>query len=504
MDFTLTRKAIEAEKRYESGKVQTHLKAEAMVLGAGRENVDVLLSDCRVRITSVEAGNDRVIAEGEAVCQAAYKVGSEASARAANAVAPISCAFDMKGVLSGMNAKVFSEVDEVTAKYENGHMVFDVYLTMSAFVTSLVPVNVIVGCENMGELQTMYEDVKSVKLAAENVGTQVVSQTVNLPAALDARYALMEWATITQLDHQKEPGGVKVTGNVLVETLISTGLPEKPVQLVRYRMPIDRFMEMPEWLTDNVYLDADIVSVKTNVNQAVMGDDATLLMEAEVEIRVNATGEDRTQALTDAFSTGDSRIVCDKKTVDVCLAVSRITMSEPFRSSVLLQDSSGSVGEVCAVKTRAVLGDVISDGARTMVSGIVNAQVVYMTGDGEELKSENQDFPFEISVSCALDEKGRVRVLAVSPEGNALMSDRIEVKCMLALSADKRTDGKITIADGLAEAGENNKIKGVMIVWPNPNDTAWSIAKKYITTVDNVQNAFDDETSNQKPLVLRL
>ena len=179
-------------------------------------------------------------------------------------------------------------------------------------------------------------------------------------------------------------------------------------------------------------------------------------------------------------------------------------MSEPFRSSVLLQDSSGSVGEVCAVKTRAVLGDVISDGARTTVSGIVNAQVVYMTGDGEELKSENQDFPFEISVSCALDEKGRVRVLAVSPEGNALMSDRIEVKCMLALSADKRTDGKITIADGLAEAGENNKIKGVIIVWPNPNDTAWSIAKKYITTVENVQNAFDDETSNQKPLVLRL
>lgn len=504
MDFTLTRKAIEAEKRYESEKVQTHLRAEAMVLGAGRENVDVLLSDCRVRITSVQAGNDRVIAEGEAVCQAAYRVGSEPGARAANAVAPVSCVFDMKGVLSGMTAKVFSEADEVTAKYENGHMVFDVYLTMQAYVTSLVPVNVIVGSENDLFLQTRYEEIRSVKLAAENVGTQVISETVNLPAALDARYALMEWATVTQLDHQKEPGGIKVSGNVLVETLISTGLAEKPVQLVRYRLPIDRFMEMPEWLTDNVHLDASVRSVKTNVNQAVMGEDATLLMEAEIEILASATGEDQARAMVDAFSTGDTRIVCDKKTVDVCLGVNRITMNEPFRASVLLNDSSGSVGEVCAVKTRAIVGDVATDGARSTVSGIVNTQVVYMTGDGESLKSENQDLPFEISVACPLTENERVTVSAVSPEGNALMSDRIEIKCMLTLTADKRTGGEITIADGLAEEGENVKKKGVMIVWPKENDTAWTIAKRYLTSVENAQNALNANESKQNPLVLRL
>lgn len=504
MDFTLTRKAIEAEKRYESEKVQTHLRAEAMVLGAGRENVDVLLSDCRVRITSVQVQTDRVIAEGEAVCQAAYKVGSEAGARAANAAAPVSCVFDMKGVLSGMTAKVFSQADEVTAKYENGHMVFDVYLTLNACVTSLVPVNVIVGSENASELQTKYDEIRSVKLAAENVGTQVLSQTVNLPAALDARYALMEWATITQLDHQKEPGGIRVSGNVLVETLISTGLSEKPVQLVRYRLPVDRFMEMPEWLTDNVHLDASVQSVKTNVNQAVMGEDATLLIEAELEISASATGEDQALALVDAFSTGETKIVCDKKSMDVCLGVNRISMNEPFRASVLLSDSSASVGEVCAVKTRAAVGDVATDGARTVVSGIVNAQVVYMTGSGERLKSENQDLPFEISVACPLDENERVTVSAVSPEGNALMSDRIEIKCMLMLTADKREDGKITIADGLAEEGENVKRKGVMIVWPDENDTPWTIAKKYHTTVRNVENALNSNASNQNPLVLRL
>lgn len=504
MNFTLTRQAIEAERQYESEKVQTHLRAEAMVLGAGRENVDVLLSDCRVRITSVQVQTDRVIAEGEAVCQAAYKVGSEKGARAANATCPISCAFDIKGVLSGMTARVFSEADEVRAKYENGHMVFDVYLTLSACVTSLLPVNVIVGVQNGEELETIYEQIRSVKLAAESTGTQVLSQTVSLPAALDARYALMEWATVSQLDHQKEPGGIRVSGNVLVETVISTGLDEKPVQLVRYRLPLDRFMEMPEWLTENVYLNASVANVKTNVNQAVMGEDASLLMEAEIDIRACAMGEDHVKALTDAFSTGDTEVICERKETEMCLGVSRISMNEPFRASVLLKDASVSVGDVCAVKTRANVGEVIVDGARTTITGIVNAQVVYMTANGEKLMSENQDLPFEIVAACALDPNQQISVSAVSPEGNALMSDRIEIKCMLVMTCDKRISGVSAYAENVFAQGANERRKGVMIVWPREEDTPWTIARRYRTQVKNIENAINEKQSNQNPLVFKL
>lgn len=503
MDFTLTRKTIEAEKLYESEKVQMHLRAEAMVLGAGRENVDVLLSDCRVRITSCQAQTDRITCQGEAVCQAAYRVDSESGARAANATAPISCAFDIKGVLSGMAARVYSEDQEVTARYENGHMVFDVYLTLSAAASSLVPVQVITGVSDGEAIETAYEEIKSVKMAAESTASMVLSQTVSLPAALDARYALMEWATILQLDHQKEPGGVRVNGNVLVETLISTGLTQKPVQLVKYRLPIDRFMEMPEWLTENVHLDACVTSVKTNVNQAVMGEDASLLMEAEIEITARAMAEDQARALTDAFSTGETKVLCDQKTVEMCQDITRITMSEPFRASVILKDASKSVGEVCAVKTRASVGEVTTDGKKSAVSGIVNAQVVYVTAEGE-MMAENQDLPFEIEAACALDPNGRVSVTSLSPEGNALMSDRIEIKCMLSLTGDKRTSRAVSFSEGILEEGENKIKKGVMIVWPQKDDSAWTIAKRYLTPVRNVENAINASQSNQNPLVLRL
>lgn len=504
MDFTLTRKAIEAERQYESEKTQTHLRAEAMVAGAGRENVDVLLSDCRVRITSVHVDTDRVMAEGEAVCQAAYRVTGEKGARAANAAAPVSCVFDMKGVLSGMTARVCSHVDEVSARYENGHIVFDAYLTMSACVTSLVPIQVITGVQGGTTLETAYDEIKSVKLAAESTGTEVLSQTVPLPAALDARYALMEWATISLLDYQKEPGGIRVNGNVLIETLISTGLSEKPVQLVRYRLPIDRYMEMPEWLTGQVHLDAGVSSVKTTVSQAVMGEDATLFMEAEIEIRACGMGEDQATALTDVFSTGENKVMCDKKEMEMCLGVSRITMNEPFRASLLLKDGGQSVGEVCAVKTHATVGDVTTDGALSVVSGIVNAQAVYVSGSGEKVMGETQDLPFEITVACALDKNQRLSVEAVSPEGNALMSDRIEIKCMLHLTADRRISGVRQFAQSVIEDGINDKRKGVMIVWPHTDDTAWSIAKRYLTSVKNVENALSEHQANQNPLVLRL
>ena len=504
MEFALTRKAIEAEKRYESAPRQTHIRAEAMVAGAGREMIDILLTDAKISIKSHETQTDRVLMEGECVCQAAYRAGNETNARAANASAPVSFQFDLPGALSGMTNTVSVQIDEVNAKSENGHIVFDVYATLRACATSLVPVDVIVGVGDDQTLETRFEDIKSVKLSAENAVTEHLAQTVALPAALDARYVLMDWAKPNQIDYQKEPGGVRVTGNVLVETLISTGIAQKPVQLVKYRLPVDKFVEMPEWLLDNVKTDVNVMDVKTYINQGAGGEDATLNMEAEAEICVLATGEDNARALTDVFSTGDYLVGADKKTYEVCLGAGRLNMQEPFRASVLLKDGAGAVGEVCAVKAHATVGEVIPDGAKTVVMGVVNVQVIYMTGNGEKLLGERQDLPFEINVAAEIDKDALVTVTALSPEGNALMSDRIEVKCMLDVTMDQRTKGEMTIIKDVFENGEAPAKKGIMIVWPGETDDEWTIAKRYLTRVENVRNAYDGTDIRQNPLVLRL
>lgn len=504
MDFSLTKKAVECEKRYESAKTQAHLRAEAMAAGAGRESVDILLWDARPRRVRAEVQTDRILAEGEIVCQAAYRMGGEASARAVTAAAPIACVLDVKGCLSGMTGEAAVEVDEVRAAYENGHIVFDIYVTVRARAVSLVPAEVIVSVENAGTLETRFEDIKSVKLAAETTVSELISKSMPLPAAMDARCVLMEWAEPLDVDARKEPGGLRVTGSVLFETLISTGLSSKPVQLVRCRLPLDRFVEMPEWLTDAAMAEVFLPEVKAGVSQADGGSDGTLNMETEAQIRVTALSEDTASALTDAFSTGSTLVKADKKTYEICLAASRLHIKEPFRASMILKEGAGAVSEVCAVRTRAAVGDVTRDGAGTVLMGVVTAQVIYMTGDGGRMMSESQDLPFEIQMAAEIDGDAAVRVQAVMPEGNALMSDRIEIKCMLEVQAEMRRTGEMTVVQELSEDGPCTKVKGVVIVWPGSGDDAWTIARRYQTTVENVKNASDNGEFSQNPIVIRL
>ncbi|MBQ5769928.1 MAG: DUF3794 domain-containing protein [Clostridia bacterium] len=392
-------------------------------------------------------------------------------------------------------------VDDVSARYENGHMIFDIALGVSTLVSSLVPVEVLTDADRKG-LEVKKEEITSVKTAAENSAVVVVSDKTVLPASLDARYAIMEWATVSDLNHTPEPGGIRVTGSVLVEALVSGGIASRPVALIKYALPVEKFLEMPEWLIKDVTLGADVLGVSTEVDSVMDGGDSTLRMEAEIELRAQASYTDRVNAVTDVFSTTDEGVQTEETAFEVISSKSIIDVKEPFRSSVLVPEGAGAVGTVCAVKTRSSVGDVRTEDGKSTISGVVNAQVVYMSRSGEKLMSAKSDLPFEITVAAPLSENSRVRVEALSAEGSALMSDRIEVKCVLNVKADKIEREEKRAVLKIAEGGEDRKSRGCVIVWPDARDDAWSVAKRYRVPLTDVENASENGVSAGKPIVL--
>ena len=504
MTENMIMKTLEAQKLVGVRDAQLLLRAEALVSGAGREAVEVLLSDAALRVVKAEVQNDRVLFEGEVRCQAAYRLGSEKNARALTAKTALSHIFDMKGAQPGMLLSWDAVVEDVTAKYENGHMVFDAAVSLNAEVSALQNVEIMTETAKDGALQAKKEEIVSVKTAAENTAVCVLSDKTALPAALDARCTILEWATITDLNHTNEPGGVRVTGSVLVETLVSGGLASRPAALIKYTLPIDRYLEMPEWLLPGVRLTGRILGVSTEVEQAADGGDSTLNMEAEVEITALSEATDRISAVTDAYSASDEDVKVTKNTFEILTGRSVLQVKEPMRASVLLPEGAGAVGAVCAVKTRAAVGEVRAEGAKSVVSGVVNAQVMYMSQSGEKLMSAKSDFPFEIPIAAPLSEHTRVRVEAVNAEGNALMSDRVEVKCVLSMTMDRMKRDTVQTVKAIESAGENKIRRGCVIVWPSAGEDAWSVAKRYRVPVQQVENASGGGVSVGKAVVLRI
>ena len=137
MPLKMIQKEIEAEREIGYKYLQVLARAEALVPGAGREAIDVLLWDANAAVIHADVQNDRVVLDGTLNCQAVYRQGEETSLRALSAKSTISQVTEIPGAQGGMLSRVLPVVESVEARYENGHMVFLVGLGIHVRVLKL-------------------------------------------------------------------------------------------------------------------------------------------------------------------------------------------------------------------------------------------------------------------------------------------------------------------------------------------------------------------------------
>ena len=503
MDLRIERQTLEVEKLVGAREAQLLARAEALVPGAGRDAIEPLLADASLFIARTDLQADRVVIEGSISCQAVYRQGEEATVRALTAGATLNHVIDIPGARPEMLCRVRGRVDHVDARYENGHMVFQIACTLRAQALALTPVEVIRSVEGEAGLQTASRPLKSVKLAAESEEMALLSDGVTLPAALDARMALMDWITVQIDEVAPDLGGVRVKGRAMVETLVSSGAAGRPAVVVRYPLAIDQLVELPEWLTGSVFAEADVRSVQSRLENAesAEGEDGgtRLVCQAEVRVRAYAGATDTAEALTDIYATGGSALAVTYDTLELCSEAGRINVVESVRGTLLMGENAPGVGTVIAVQVRPGVSEWHSENGRTVIDGVLEAAVLYMPGGSDLPAAAESEMPFSVTVPAALDEDASIDIRAISAEASALMSDRLEMKVQLGVACEARHRERAQVVSEVAEGDPVRRRPGIVVSWPDADDDAWSIGKRY-----GVPEARVGAVERGKPVVLRV
>ena len=396
MAISVLKQALEIEELVGSRQGQALLRAEAIVPGAGRDAIETLMSEANLVIGQVDVQEGRVVLEGTAHCQAVYRQGGEATLRSLTAQAQLNHAFELPGAASDMPCRVAGEVEHVEAKYENGHMVFLVSVGLKLQLWRLTPAEIVTGIEGSQNLESESETIRSVRLAAEASVETLLQESVSLPAALDARTALMDWGTVTVEGVEPDLGGVRVRGKLNVEALIGSGVTGRPVALIKVPLSFERLVEMPDWLCDNVYATARLDRLDTRVEESEEDDeaDADMRIDAEVSVSVKAVTASEAEALTDAYATKGPSLAIETQTLTPCVAIERAQASEAFHGTLLLPENAPGAGTVLAVRVRPVVGGWGVDAGRTTIDGILEATVLYMPGGSDRVASAQSEMPF--------------------------------------------------------------------------------------------------------------
>lgn len=470
---------FEAERLIGARRAQVLVRAEALVPGAGRDAIEPLLADAGLFIGEADVQADRVVLEGSVACQAVYRQGEESALRALTAQAALNHVLEIPGVQPGMLCRARGEVSHVDARYENGHMVFQAACDLVVQVLSLSPVEVISAVEGVEGVQTVFVPIRSVKLAAEASELALLKDAVTLPAALDARTALMDWAAVEVEDISTDLGGVRVKGRAMVETLVASGVAGRPGVVVRYPLALDQLVELPEWLAGDVSAEVDIRGIRSRVDAGEGDGDMQLTCEVEARVRVLANATDSVEALADAYATQGNRIDTEDEDVELCRAVDRAKVCELVRGTVLIGENAPGVGTVIAIQVHPSIGEWRNENGQGRIEGVAETRVLYMPGGSEIPASAEAELPFSLSVPQALNEESLIDIQVLSAEANALMSDRLEMKLQLSVACETRQRSEAQIVTELAEGAPLQRRPGIVISWPLPGETAWDIGKRY-------------------------
>ena len=479
MAISCARRSIEVEKLVGSASFQIPVRAEAAVPGAGRESVEVLMEDAFASVAGAEAQAGRVLISGQVQCQAVYRLGEEGSLRALTARAGFEQAVDMEDVQPQMAVRARAAVEHVEAAYDNGHMVFQLTVAVSLRVRSLTPVEAVTEITADEPVETLTAAVCSARTSAENSETARLSDSVSLPAALHARVVLMQWAEPRVESAQRDLGGVRVSGAVQVESLIASSVAGRPVALVRCQLPFEQLVAMPDWLEGEPDCEAEVQSLSVEVEEKGEGEDAALSLSCALLVTARLDGEDCVDAVSDAYVAGDGALSITRENLAVCAGAVRTTARETFRGALLLPEGAPGAGTALAARVRPVVSGWEAENGAGRAQGVLEATVLYMPSGGDRLASVRAELPFAMMLDAPAGDDAALSVTASEAEASALMSDRMELKCVLtARGVSWRTEETGLVTDAQEAAGQPRR-HGMGLYYPAPGDTLWTVGRRY-------------------------
>ena len=505
MPLKVIQKEIEAERKIGYRMVQMQVRAEALVPGAGRDPIDVLLWDANAHLIRTDVQSGRVVLDGGVVCQAVYRMGEETSLRALTARANISQAVDIDGAEEGMLSRSRVVVDSTDARYENGHMVFQVGLTLYVWVMRLETVSLVERIEADACVQQKSMEICVQKLAAEANETMVLTDRVALPASLDARSALMDWGSVEIDSEEQDLGGYRVKGRAMIETLISSGQSDRPAVLLRHPIAFDKLIELPEWLAKDARAGAVLRSVRSQVEQAENGADGALTLQADISFSIQANPKTCTAALADAYAVCGRDIVIERKQLDAVSDVIFTQTAEMARGTAILPEGARDVGTVVAVRVQPGIAEIKASDGRSRITGILDAIVLYTTASTRTPASLQAAIEFSADVPQALREDSQIILTVLQAEAGSVMGDQLDIRVNLSISCMTRIETQYSVATDVHEGDAIDRRTGFVIVWPEAEDTAWTIGRRYRIGEESVARGTENgEIEPGKPIVIAM
>lgn len=267
-----------------------------------------------------------------------------------------------------------------------------------------------------------------------------------------------------------------------------------------------------EDMIDNI--SCNILNKSLEIKPDSDGEQRIVDVEVVLDLDIKAYQEDEVEAISDVYSPRKECIPTYRDAVYENLLVKNSSKAR-IVDRVRVDESKPEMLQICHASGVVKIDEITPVVEGIEVDGVIDVSIMYISSDDEQpLNSMKGILPFNQMIEvkgmkpdCSYDVRPSLEQMSV----NMLDSDEIEVKAVLSLNAIvfEKIVEKVMV-DLQAEERDIETLQAMPSVIGyvvKPNETLWDIAKKFYTTMEDLQemNDLDSNTvhSGDKLLILK-
>lgn len=519
MSVELIKKPITVDEMAKKENVQV-IKERDLIVPDGKPDLQsVVQLDGNMCIDQIDISQDRIMYRGKInVCILYKSVGNS------------KCMHTMKGsipiedfiILDGVNKDQRIDFD-----YEIEHMSYNVLNERKINVKAIVQIHVeAIGCKETtiitdveadGVIETKEEEIQIVSLCNEKEDKIMVKEDLTVASSKPCIGEILKSCLKLQDEQVKRTDSeVKYNGMIEVITMYKVA-GDEDIQIVTHRVPFEGSIESPQ--EDNeMYWDCKL-SVEPSYMQVSPdydGEDRIIECEFIVTAKYCTFNKSTYDTVSDIYCPG-KKIKTKEKVLEYMNLKDRVEVAIPKKEAVEFEEEFPEGAEVFSAEIKPTLEEKTLEGNQLTLKGMLEVKLLLLCKSEDENKIETiiKVVPF----SQDLDVQ--------HVEGKAVVSPCIDIKDVNIYAQTKREVVLEYLLDCSAQIYEKNALnileeveiddmsKEEMDAYPSmtvyqikKGDTLWSLAKRYNTTVKDIQELNDiDAPENlregQKIIILK-
>lgn len=497
MSLELVKKAVRLNQPIGEDTTQTVVENDIIVPDIKPDIARILLLDGDAWVSNTETAADKLLIGGTVRYKILYiSDDPDQPVKSITTTTGFQYPMEIPNTRQGMQCRVKCDIEHMEYEILNSRKVnVKAILSLYGKVANQLEQYVTQDFEGVEGIQVLRNTINVNSYIGDTESECPIREMLEIPAGKPAILEILRSdAKITGKDYKLTDNKVIAKGELNVSTLYIGDDETRSIQFMEHEIPFTQFIDLPG-VNEDTYcnLDIQLGEMSFDAEEDADGEFRQLKCETNLNIYTECFGKKEIELVEDAYAT-HARMALEKEQLTLEELVSENKSQIILKESIELDENSPDISELFNVLGKLSLsGSELSDD-RIVVEGVVGANILYLANNEDQpVLCTDREIPFKQSIEVkgvkggmGLDVEMEIEHCSYS----ILSAKEVDVRFVIQLNTRVSKQVSVPVISKASELPLEDKRSAqqpsVTIYFAQQDDSLWKIAKRYMTTVDEL------------------